>query len=192
METDPTRATEVKEIPSGEESSPVLRLKWSHATDTLVVSRGTNPDIKHTVTQRVVLRLVSSVYDPIGLVAPYTVKARLLLKDIWRLSGQPWDDDLPRDIVTKFLDWTQELPALSDIAIARAYFQGKIEALELHIFGDSSQVVFSAVAFLRGKVFFGNDCPLTKLTLVFGKARVAPHESLDHTKIELQASLLAA
>ena len=192
METDPTPAVEVKEIPSGEESSHVLGLKWNHATDTLVVSRGTNPDIKPTVTQRVVLSLVSSVYDPIGLVAPYTVKARLLLKDIWRLSGQQWDDDLPPDIVTKFLDWTQELPALSDIAIARAYFQGKVEALELHIFGDSSQDVFSAVVFLRGKVISGNGCPQTKLAFVFGNARVAPMKALTIPNFELQASLLAA
>ena len=188
LETDPTPAPEVKEIPSGEESSHVLGLKWNHATDTLVVSRGTNPDIKPTVTQRVFLSLVSSVYDPIGLVAPYTVKARLLLKDIWRLSGQ----QLPPDIVTKFLDWTQELPALSDIAIARTYFQGKVEALELHIFGDSSQEVFSAVVFLRGKVISGNGCPQTKLAFVFGKARVAPMKALNIPKLELQASLLAA
>ena len=192
IETDPTPATEVKEIPSGEESSHVLGLGWNHATDTLVASRGTNPDIKPTVTQGVVLSLVSSVYNPIVLVAPYIVKARLLLKDIWRLSGQQWDDDLPSDFVTKFLDWTQELPALSDIAIARAYFQGKVDALELHTFGDSSQDVFSAVVFLRGKVISGNSCPQTKLVFVFGKARVAPMKVLTIPKLELQASLLGA
>ena len=182
LATDPTTATEVKEIPSGEKSSHVLGLKWNHATDTLVVSRGTNPDIKPLVTQRVVLSLVSSVYDPIGLVAPYTVKARLLLKDIWILSGQQWDDDLPPDIVTKFLDWTQELPALSDIAIARTYFQGKVEALELHIFGDSSQEVFSAVVFLRGKVISGNGCPQTNHRFRVWKSQSGTHESHDHTK----------
>ena len=35
--------TEVKEIPNTERSSHVLGLKWNHSTDTLVVSRGTNP-----------------------------------------------------------------------------------------------------------------------------------------------------
>ena len=104
LEADPTSPTEGKEIPSTENSSHVLGLKLNHNTDTLVVSRGTNPEVKPKVTQRIVLRLVSSVYDPIGLVAPYTVKARLLLKDIWRLSGQHWDDDLPPDVVTKFLE----------------------------------------------------------------------------------------
>ena len=132
------------------------------------------------------------MYDPIGLVAPYTVKARLLLKDIWRLNGQQWDDDLPSEIVTKFLDWSQELPSLSDIAIPRAYFQDEVEALELHVFGDSSQEVFSAVVFLRARVINKNNGPQTKLAFVFGKARVAPMKALTIPKLELQASLLAA
>ena len=192
VETDPTIPTETKEIPSTEESSHVLGLKWNHSSDTLVVSRGTNPEIKAKVTQRIVLSLVSSVYDPIGLVAPYTVKARLLLKDIWRLSGQQWDDDLPPEVVSKFLDWSEELPGLSDIVIPRAYFQGKVETLELHLFGDSSQDVFSAVAFLRAKVVKKENQEQTQLAFVFGKARVAPMKALTIPKLELQASLLAA
>ena len=192
VETDPSIPTETKEIPSTEESSHVLGLKWNHSSDTLVVSRGTNPEIKAKVTQRIVLSLVSSVYDPIGLVAPYTVKARLLLKDIWRLSGQQWDDDLPPEVVSKFLDWSEELPGLSDIVIPRAYFQGKVETLELHLFGDSSQDVFSAVAFLRAKVVKKENQEQTQLAFVFGKARVAPMKTLTIPKLELQASLLAA
>ena len=66
--------TKVKEIPNTEGSSHVLGLKWNHSTDTLVVSRGTKPDVKPNVTQKVVLSLVSAVYDPIALVTLYTVK----------------------------------------------------------------------------------------------------------------------
>ena len=192
LEADPTSPTEGKEIPSSENSSHVLGLKWNHSTDTLVVSRGTSPEVKPKVTQRIVLSLVSSVYDPIGLVAPYTVKARLLLKDIWRLNGQQWDDDLPPEVVTKFLEWSEELPSLSDIVIPRAYFQGKVETLELHLFGDSSQDVFSAVAFLRAKVVKRENQEQTQLAFVFGKARVALMKALTIPKLELQVSLLAA
>ena len=87
-----TSANNSKEIITAainpETASHVLGLKWDHVTDTLVVSRGVNRELKDSVTQRSVLSFVSSVFDPIGLVAPYTVRARLLLKDIWRLSGQ--------------------------------------------------------------------------------------------------------
>ena len=142
-------------------------------------------------TELLLKGLSSAVYDPIGLVAPYTVKARLLLKDIWRLSGQKWDDILPDDIVTKFLDWSSELGTLSELRIPRSYFQRKVECLELHMFGDSSQDVFSAVAFLRSKVTSGDDSS-TEMAFVFGKARVAPMKALTIPKLELQAALLSA
>ena len=113
-----------KGIPKTEDSSHVLGLKWNHVSDTLVVSRGKNPDTNRTLTQKIILSLVSAVYDPIGLVAPYTVAARLLLKDIWRLQGQQWDDNLPGDTVTKFIEWSKELETLSQIEIPRSYLEG--------------------------------------------------------------------
>ena len=131
------------------------------------------------------------MYDPIGLVAPYTVTARLLLKDIWRLSGQQWDNNLPDDISKKFLEWAAELPKLSEITIPRSYFRGTMESVELHVFGDSSQDVFSAVAFLRARVD-SNEGTETQLAFVLGKARVAPMKALTIPKLELQAALLAA
>ena len=58
------------------------------------------------------------------------------------------------------------------------------------MFCDSSQEVFSAVAFLRAQVntFSG---PKTKLAFVLGKARVAPMK-VTIPKPELKAALMAA
>ena len=85
-----------------EASSHVLGLKWDHRRDTLVVSRGTKCDESNKVMQRLVLSLLEKFFDPIGLVAPFTVTARLLLKDIWRLSGQNWDNTLPIEMMNRF------------------------------------------------------------------------------------------
>ena len=61
----------------------------------------------------------------------------------------------------------------------------------MHIFGDSSQNAFSAVAYLRAKVSNSNG-ETTELAFVFGKAHVAPMKALTIPKLELQAALLAA
>ena len=84
----------------------------------------------------------------------------------------------------------QELSSLNEINIPRNYFCQTVETIELHVFGDSSQDAFSAVAFLRGKLV--NDHDVTQLAFVFGKARVAPMKALTVPKLELQAALLAA
>ena len=145
--------SQVKEILSSEgQESHVLGLKWDHALDTLVFSRGVNRELKDTVTQRTVLSFVSSVFDPIGLVAPYTVRARLLLKEIWRISGQQWDNPLPLDLNAKFLEWRSGLPILGQLIIPRCYFPPAVDKIELHMFGDSSQEVFCAVGFLRARI----------------------------------------
>ena len=60
----------------------VIGLKCDHNNDTLVVSRGTNSTITKSLTQHLLLGLVSKVSDSIGLVSPFTVGARLILKDI--------------------------------------------------------------------------------------------------------------
>ena len=77
-----------KKLGSENQASYVLSLKWDHIQDTVVVSRGVNRQLKNNVTQCKVLSFVCSVFDPIGLVTPNTVRARLLLKEIWRISGQ--------------------------------------------------------------------------------------------------------
>ena len=119
-----------------------------------------------------------------GLVATFTVGARLLLKDIWRVSGQHWDEELQIDTVEKFLELSVELPKLAEITIPRSYFSGNFELLELHMFGDSSQEVFSAVAFLRAQVNTSSGLK-RELAFVLGKASVAPVKVMTIPKLEL-------
>ena len=59
------------------------------------------------------------------------------------------------------------------------------------MFGDSSQEVFSAVAFLRARVKTSSG-PQTELAFVLGKARKATMKVMTVPKLELQAALLAA
>ena len=110
------QSTEPKVIASSKQrSSHVLGLRWDHNNDTQVVSWGTSSTATKSLTQRLVLSLASKVFDPIGPVASFTAGARLLLKDIWRVSGQHWDEELPRDTIERFLEWSVELAKLAEI-----------------------------------------------------------------------------
>ena len=181
----------VKDISNeSSDTSHVLGLKWEYKHDTLKVRRGiSSRDWTKPITQRIVLSVVSAVFDPIGLIIPYTIKARLLLKEIWRLNCQRWDDLLPEDISHRFLEWCSALPKLEQFSIQRSFFPGIPEDIELHVFGDSSAEVFCAVAYLRGKIAGATH---TNVSFVFAKARVAPMKTLSVPKLELQAALLAA
>ena len=140
------------------------------------------------ITQQTVLSLVSSVFDLVGLVAPYTVSDRLFLKEIWKISGQSWDDELPEEIRDTFLEWHSGLSLLGQLTIRRCYFTEPVDQIELHMFGNCSQEVFCAVGFLRARLSSSHK---TQKAFIFGKARVAPMKALSITKLELQAALLA-
>ena len=84
-----TSSLPIKKTRNGaEQSSHVLGPKLDHVKDTLVVSRSKNCPVDKAISQRTVLSIVSSVFDPVGLVAPYSTRARLLLRYIWKISGQ--------------------------------------------------------------------------------------------------------
>ena len=129
-----------------------LGLAWNHKRDALVVSRGTRKPVKEPITQGTIFSCVASVFDPNDLVAPYTIKASLMLKDIWRSSGQNWDTPLPTGMAEEFVSWSKAPPRLIDIQIKRPYFQSEPDEVELHVFGDSSQSAFAAVVFLQGRL----------------------------------------
>ena len=56
------------------------------------------------ITQRVVLSFVSSVFDPMGNFAPFTMRMRMLLISIWIGFGQSWDEKIADDAIEKYLD----------------------------------------------------------------------------------------
>ena len=184
-----TSSSPIKEICNGaEQSSHVLGFKWDHVKDKLVGSRGVDRPLDKAITQRTVLSFVSSVFDAVGLVAPYLIRARLLLKDILKISGQSWDDELLEEIRDKFLEWHFGFPLLGQLTTTRCYFTAPVDQIELHMFGDSSHDVFCAVRFLRARL---SSSHRTQRSFIFGKALVAPMKALSISKLELQAALIS-
>ena len=121
LEDSPSSASIVS--PATPANTCVLGLRWNTDQDTLIVSRGTSADlIGKTITQRLVLDTVSLVFDPIGLVVPFTIRACLLLKQLWNCTGQQWYEEIPEDSQSTFLEWRSELENISKIAVPRAFF----------------------------------------------------------------------
>ena len=66
-----------------EPTSPsILGFQWNVHEDNVEVCRGMQKEIPVKVTQRAVLSHVSPVFNPLGIVSPFTKRMRLLLKSI--------------------------------------------------------------------------------------------------------------
>ncbi|GFT61820.1 integrase catalytic domain-containing protein [Nephila pilipes] len=48
-------------------------------------------------TKRFILQAVGKIFDPLGLISPFTVRMKCLLQDLWR-EDIKWDDPLPTHI----------------------------------------------------------------------------------------------
>ena len=86
----------------------VLGVKWKLEDDTLIIVFPTPPpDTK--CTPRVVLSTLASCFDPIGLLSPCILPAKLLFQALWKREGESdspalkWDDKLPAQLEQKWL-----------------------------------------------------------------------------------------
>ena len=141
--------TKQVEVEPNTEGSSVLGLQWTVIDDSRQVFRGTNKEVEAHITQRKILSLVSSVFDPIGLFAPFSVHVRLL-KSIWTKNGQHWDNKLEPSEEKEFLGWKEQLPK-NNFQIARRYFNRERDKTEIHVFADASEDTMCAVAYLRSQ-----------------------------------------
>ncbi|GFV34566.1 integrase catalytic domain-containing protein [Trichonephila clavipes] len=136
------------------------------------------------ITKRLVLSTVQKVFDPIGMLAPSTLLPRLLLQEIWKMK-RAWDQELPQNIVNKFMKWFNEIQILKGISVPRCM---KIDIFtELHVFVDASKGSYAGCVFARSIV----DSRVSVI-LVRAKSRVAPLKLLSIPRLELMACCVGA
>ncbi|GFT16452.1 integrase catalytic domain-containing protein [Trichonephila clavipes] len=136
------------------------------------------------ITKRLVLSTVQKVFDPIGMLAPSTLLPKLLLQEMWKMKIA-WDQELPQNIVNKFMKWFNEIQILKDVNVPRCM---KIDIFtELHVFVDASKGSYAGCVFARSIV----DSRVSVI-LVRAKSRVAPLKLLSIPRLELMACCVGA
>ena len=73
-----------------------LGVSWLSSPDqfTFVVHP---PADNFRLTKRSFLSRTSTLFDPLGFISPYTIKARMLLQEMWA-AGVTWDQELPVEL----------------------------------------------------------------------------------------------
>lgn len=79
------------------QKNKALGVKWNLEDDNLrfaVNNHDLEYQAKTVPTKREMLSLVMSLFDPLGLVAPFAITGRLILREVWKLDCE-WDDKIP-------------------------------------------------------------------------------------------------
>ncbi|XP_038117973.1 uncharacterized protein LOC6051048 [Culex quinquefasciatus] len=182
----------ILELDSSSSFVKTLGLIWEPSTDSF---RFKAPKWKSEspITKKVVLSDTASIFDPVGLIGPVVVQAKIFIQKLWQ-EKYGWDQTLAEDHRNYWLEYRRNLMALDTLRIPRWIgLGGCLASVQFHGFCDASQQAYGACLYLRAVQVDG----LITLHLITSKSRVAPLEDLarkkkkrDITLLELSAALL--
>ncbi|KAK9721861.1 Pao retrotransposon peptidase [Popillia japonica] len=102
-----------------------------------------------------VLSHISQIFDPLGLVAPCTVIAKVMLQKLW-MEKVAWDEVVPDSIAHTWEKLKKELVHLNSINIMRRVTCNDFTRIELHGFADASESAYGACIYVRSIDCEGN------------------------------------
>jgi hypothetical protein len=127
------------------------------------------------------------IYDPLGLVCPFTLIGKIYLRETWS-RNLGWDDQLPVDLRAKWLKFFISLFELEKLSLQRCLRPPEAVGNPwLIIFSDGSDIAYGFVAYIRWELADGNAW----CRLIMAKCRVGPINKLSTPQMELNAAVLS-
>lgn len=141
-------------------------------------------------TKRSVLKLAAKVFDPMGLLTPFTINMKILFQSLCT-KGVDWEDKLEGKVLTRWQSLLNDLRGLTDVRVPRCYFKRtdkQPKSYQIHRFCDASDNAFAAVVYLRTERHTGE----VEVNLMASKTRVAPIKKQTTPRLELMGANLLA
>ena len=137
------------------------------------------------ITKRRFLKLIATLFDPLGLLAPYVVRGKMYLQEIW-IAKTDWDEALSPELSKKTNSWIHELKTVPKLKIQRCLqeLNKKIITGTLHFFCDTSEDAYGLVCYYRCEYAGG-----ITVRLIAAKMKVALIRSMSIPRLELEAAL---
>lgn len=169
-------------VPEESQAIKTLGLNWNPIHDFFYFQVHLTP--VDTITKRHILSDVSRLFDPLGLLAPALIQAKIIFQELWLLK-LTWDDEIPTPLKTRWITFRSELHKLQDIKVQR-WIPNNINQIELHGFCDSSRLAYGASVYAR----CSDDHGKIHVNIITSKTKVAPLKELTIPRLELCGATL--
>ena len=162
----------------------LLGLPWDKKIDVVTINFASCIEVTKPIAKRKVIAAINSVYDILGWSSPVLITAKIIFAEICLLKKH-WDEQLPDEIVEKWLVWIKHLQQQSSISVPRSVVAKKGDLFEIHGFFDASKVA------ICGAVYVIEYCENQRVNqrLLVAKSRVAPKDG-SIPRLELIAALM--
>ena len=118
---------------------------WNINQDTLTFEPVTR---EYANTKRGILSLISSVFDPLGILTPSLLEPKLIIHKLQKLKID-WDSKIPFEIETRWIKWKSGLDKILQVSLNHWYGFQHIDKMEveLNILCDMSAQAYGVVAY---------------------------------------------
>ena len=99
-------------------------------------------------TKRNILKICNTIFDPLGVLSPIVLQAKLIFKELC-IKNYEWDTDIDHDIEMQWNELLKDLLALRTISVRCHVLCCTQRYVESHGFCDSSGQAYCAVVFVR-------------------------------------------
>lgn len=179
---------EVSVLNLGEnENCKTLGVSWNATNDTILYESSLTELNKNALTKRLILSQISQIFDPLGLLGPIIIVAKIFIQKLWETKTN-WDDIISESLQAEWYRFYKDLAHLKDVKIPRHVTSPERTSVEIHGFGDASERAYGACIYVRTRL---NDGTFTS-RLLCAKSRVAPLKKLTLPRLELASALLLA
>ena len=117
-----------------------LGMRWSVDTDKLSFQTHTTYQPSSTVTKREVLQESSKIYDPLGLLSPVTIRAKMIMQTLWSQKYE-WDEILSKNDIESWKCISNDVQSATTLDFSHHYFESSSQHMQdstLHVFVDAS------------------------------------------------------
>ncbi|XP_070518864.1 uncharacterized protein [Cardiocondyla obscurior] len=166
--------------------SKILGIQWNPSRDEFGFRN--NYNIRgERITKRGILAEIASLFDPLGLLGPVAVVAKLILQDTWQCQ-LGWEESVPPNIHHRWLEFRRQLANLDKIRVPRWIGGRGARGIELHGFCDASEKAYGACIYARTT----DETAQFGTNLLTSKSRIAPLKAVSLPRLELSAAALLA
>ena len=141
-------------------------------------------------TKRNLLSLLSSLFDPLGLISGVVVSMKILFQDVCK-NKLGWDEVFSDDMKKRLGQCVSDLIATREICVDRCLYNTSTEKISkcyLHGFGDASKSAYCAVVYL----VYHTENEEARARWIASKTRVEPLKELSIPRLELMPARILA
>jgi hypothetical protein len=174
----------VQKLAPNIEKTKILGIHWDTIKDTLQLKLPSF-SLSKRITRRTVLAHIASTFDPLGLLSPVLLPAKILLSEICKEQATiKWDGSVSPE---KEIYWRQLMLSWENVYFDLPRFTTARSSTDfVHTFADASDRAFGVAVYVASE---------NRSQLVFGKGLIRPANlskaSATAPKMELQALAIA-